>query len=136
MYTLTDSAYQLLKRDIQRILESCKHHEQFRNEKPDFTDLRFDEATVCLRPQDYFHFQFGRFYICLVRNKVSEVYSLQCYRWIPADFECVSNFSLVDKQFGRFHSVNEALEAFYKECKRCMDYCLEHPVEYMQLEIF
>lgn len=137
MYTMTDAAYGLLKRDITRILDGCKQCQSAPANGTQYRiDLKFDESTVCDRPQDYFHFQFGRFYICVIKNTISKAYSLQCYKWIPKDYECITDPSYADAKYGRFENINDALEAYYKTCKQCMDYCLNHPVEYMQLEIF
>lgn len=131
MYKMTDSAYKLLKHDINKILDGCVRLETAPIGDT-FNDSQYFHVDVQTKPHLFYHFQFGRFKLAVIYTR-DKKYSLFSEKWIP-EYPPRDNLWSAGI-FGSFDDLNSALEAFFRTCKKCMDYVLDHPVEYMQLDL-
>lgn len=109
MYTISDSAYKLLKHDVLTILDTAVHHHM-----PKALDAPRQESynygvDSQLDPHLYFHFQFQGVYIYV--RRYNKLFTVCCEHFSPA----LPSNRFIDNGFGEFASLDLALSAF-KDC--------------------
>lgn len=137
MYTLSDSAFNLLKHDLKVILDSASHHV---TEPTDDKYIRSSNYAVDSRvnPSDFFHCQFQGKYVYLYKTHQGD-YTIVCERFIPSQYK--SYKSTVDLEiyrnaFGSFEDFESAVLAFVTVCHDMLHYAVSNEVEFNQLELY
>lgn len=138
MYYLSDTAMQLLKKDIQVILNSCAHH---RTSEKDFDFVKSSDfvADSQVDPHKFFHFQWQNKYCYIHRLKLLNKYSIYCYNFYPrnlASYLPNSDVDLYRNSYGIFDNFSDALSAYAGVVKNLLDFCTSVDYEFYQLELY
>lgn len=134
MYTITDAAYELLKRDVQLILDGCMDQGRARiqDQFGDSYKIAYDKEK---EPHLYFHFQCERFKIAIAKPGRSKFYTLWCEKWVP-DYPPTFKAAFEGAHYGHFDTLIDALIAFDNTIRKCFNEVLDHPIKYIQLELY
>lgn len=141
MYTLSDSAFKLLRYDLNQILDSASHHQVSSTDAPFVKSSNYDVDSQ-INPHNFFHLQFqGKYtYVYKLKNTPSLPYTIVCEHFVPKSlrpyFEKTQSLDLYKHCFGAFWTLYDAVVAFSHVCADLFEFSLSNDVEFRQLEIF
>lgn len=133
MYNITDNAYNLLRRDVLRILDGCAHI------PTESADAHFHKsidyvADSCENPHKFFNFQFRKYYTFV--RRVGLQYTVYSRAWKPNLVPFNATIETFAGCYGIFDDLECAVNAWRSVVNDIFDFCLNSEVEFRQLEIF
>lgn len=137
MYTLSDEMLKLLKFDVLKILDSCKHIDTPAHHERDLQNATDYFAQSFLNPQDYFFFRFRRVYLAIVLTR--QTYHVLCENYRPRNIpqsDVTSSHLLAKNLFGDYIELKDAFIAFRECVIDVLNMYLNIPQTWQQLELY
>lgn len=134
MYQISDSAYNLLKNNVLRILDTATKYVSLQKDYASSSSYNIGVDAV-LNPHEFFHLQFRNVYIYVRRYGSTSEYHY-CVVVERHEFPYCARNPYINNGYGDFDHLNDALVLFREFCQKLFTAYVGKEYEFTQLELY